>query len=1021
MKHILFLSDIHYKGNGDISEESVISSFWKDLQGTLEGIDFKDRYCIIAGDLSCYGTHDNILKFASKFHKQLVAIIPSNHVAYIPGNHDLNREFINKNFDEYMSEELILQKYEDEEEFDKKVKENFVLGKFKYFKEFCIEKAKIEGFDLTGYEYKISPDVSVYLLNTALLSHGGLNEYVDSRTLRIQLSEMRSWALANEKRRKILVMHHPIQELTEYAQREIEVMINGAQLDLVVSGHTHDVAEHPRKAEAGAKFITLPPLFESRKSMNGYLVMSVGDQQKKLSLRYREWSTYNNKFLVGAQLTGNDNGVIEYQPLDSKEDDFVSKTLYSNLQNALNIYGLRPSWRNRVCIESPFSRGEEKVVSYDYVDILTMSDNLQIQAPSQFGLTSFARYLSYIAWKNYKLPYVYHNLKDLNQHKIEETIEDDASFYGVNKEDVKCWLIDDWNENSQACTTFFEKLSKVASDLRIIFLTHFQEEQVLEGTDSIASHKGFKQLYLQPMSKGSVREIVKEFNESMCIASNDEVLERVLVDMQDMNEHRTPVNCLQLILAYKKQFEKRPINRYAVLKLVLQSLFDNMEQLVYGEELDEDECTYILGHFVEGLFRNSKFIFTEDEFVSTCSSFAKKKYMTTKVPHLLQVLKDSQIIISKGGVYSNILQFRFANWLCYFAAQQMKTDDAFFKYMLDQQKALYHPEIIEYYTGIDKKCDDLARTINDELVAAIGKVKSAIGAPIDFNIYSALKWQLSEATRNKSEEELAKTLQETKLPESYKDAMADESYDAIRPYVQDLGEVLDKYYVRNLMEIVKTAGRCLRNAIKIEPALKELLLINIISAWKEIINVLVLLTPILANNGYVGIGGARFRLTKNFSKDLKECRQEIIAMIPYNIATWYLDDIFSDKLMALFEAYMKEEMDSLKIENVEVSQLEKHILALMIIRAQPSDWRARIQEYIGIIDKNSYYLGDLFSCLKHNYITQSMSDNGYRATLQLYKMCLAKHRTGVRYPSLSTIQGTKYSEAVLPKHQEEDE
>ena len=44
MKHILFLSDIHYKGNGDISEESVISSFWKDLQGTLEGIDFKDRY-----------------------------------------------------------------------------------------------------------------------------------------------------------------------------------------------------------------------------------------------------------------------------------------------------------------------------------------------------------------------------------------------------------------------------------------------------------------------------------------------------------------------------------------------------------------------------------------------------------------------------------------------------------------------------------------------------------------------------------------------------------------------------------------------------------------------------------------------------------------------------------------------------------------------------------------------------------------------------------------------------------------
>ena len=102
--------------------------------------------------------------------------------------------------------------------------------------------------------------------------------------------------------------------------------------------------------------------------------------------------------------------------------------------------------------------------------------------------------------------------------------------------------------------------------------------------------------------------------------------------------------------------------------------------------------------------------------------------MTTNVPQLLQVLRDSQIIISKGGVYANILQFRFANWLCYFAAQQMKTDEAFFTYMIEQQKALYHPEIIEYYTGIDKKCDDLAKMINDELVAATEKAKNAIKA-----------------------------------------------------------------------------------------------------------------------------------------------------------------------------------------------------------------------------------------------------------------------------------------------------
>ena len=253
------------------------------------------------------------------------------------------------------------------------------------------------------------------------------------------MSGLRSWVLKNEKRRKILVMHHPLQDLSEYAQREIEAMVNGEQIDFIISGHTHDYFNHPRTTDTGTKYITLPPLFESEKSLNGYMLMSIGTKQELLTLKYRQWSKYNNKFLVGSDLVGNDNGLKEYLPQD-KAEDFITKTLHGSLQKSLSIYGLTPTWRNRVCIETPYSRDTENIIKFDYIDIMNMSHNVQIQAPRQFGLTCYARYLAFIAWNNYKIPYVYHNFKDLNIHKIEETINEDARFYKVSADDIPCLI-----------------------------------------------------------------------------------------------------------------------------------------------------------------------------------------------------------------------------------------------------------------------------------------------------------------------------------------------------------------------------------------------------------------------------------------------------------------------------------------------------------------------------------------------------------------------------------------------------
>lgn len=90
-------------------------------------------------------------------------------------------------------------------------------------------------------------------------------------------------------------------------------------------------------------------------------------------------------------------------------------------------------------------------------------------------------------------------------------------------------------------------------------------------------------------------------------------------------------------------------------------------------------------------------------------------------------------------------------------------------------------------------------------------------------------------------------------------------------------------------------------------------------------------------------------------------------------------------------------------------------------RNHEGDFHCTREQVLAMFRDASPISGDLCNCLEHNYITQNMSEIGYRETLQLYKMCIAKHTTGVRRPTLSTIQNKKIKEKSLPRCQDDEE
>lgn len=266
----------------------------------------------------------------------------------------------------------------------------------------------------------------------------------------------------------------------------------------------------------------------------------------------------------------------------------------------------------------------------------------------------------------------------------------------------------------------------------------------------------------------------------------------------------------------------------------------------------------------------------------------------------------------------------------------------------------------------------------------------------------------NETVKEMTQEQLVENVQNSKLPDEIKDVVADKNYDSVKPYNQTITKFFEEYEVQNLMNLTRSASRALRNSEFILSQLKEELSNSIFKAWQEITRVIFLIAPMLAKNGFGGVGGARFQLTDNFPKEYSECLNQILVMVPFNIMDWYKDDFFSDKLILLYKKYMLEFPDP----------TVRHIIALTISSGRPEKWQECIHEYIGSVDKNSYYLGNLYNSLGHNYSIKIMAQKELKQTENLIKSCWAKHKTGSPLPGRGTI--AKVPDNALPKRSLKD-
>ena len=682
----------------------------------------------------------------------------------------------------------------------------------------------------------------------------------------------------------------------------------------------------------------------------------------------------------------------------------VSLLLNNRLRDSLCLFSNQPTiWIDPVLSETNniSQNADENFDSkIDLKTIIEKPESIIIKSPPQFGLTCLANYLVYEAWRNDSL-WVYLDARTAKRDAIKKSVEKALRDLNLVGKEINCIVLDSWNSTESGAKKLLRNLCHEYKDIPIIVMQTIDDTTFKNEDPNVRINRSFSSLHLLALPRNQIRKVVCNYNDEKNIGDENVILDKVIKDLDVLNIHRTPLNCITLLKVSENNFDESPVNRTKMIEMVLFVLFNLDELPTYKVKPDLKDCEYVLGRFCENLIKTRNYRFSRECFLSDLDSFCKEKLLNLEVSVVFDTLYAKHIIMK---IESDFV-FRASYWIYYFAAKRMYSDKSFRDYILNEQSYISFPEIIEFYTGIDRERADILEMLTEDLALTCSTVEEKTGLPNDINPLSVAQWKPTEESISQMQDVINEDVLNSKLPDFLKDQYADRSYNQLRPYDQSIQNILQQYSLTILMQKIKASSRALRNSDYVNPDIKRALLKEITRGWKQISKILFALAPILASRGQAAYEGQNFILDGNFGDTVEKRISEIFQANPANVVNMFKHDLFSNKIGPLI-------FDGIKSET---NDLIKHQLILLLISERPLGWKKFIEDYIADAPKNSYYLYNTVVSLTNRYKYAFATDAELSEIRYLLKMGFAKHEFGGGKPKLDELK--KISNKVIPKRE----
>jgi predicted phosphodiesterase len=1007
----IHLSDIHFRENWAENQNVVLEKAINDIKFQISELEPSDIFIVFSGDIVMAGERQTLYhEFLEHFNRQLDSIgLTKSQRICVPGNHDVSLKWIKDNF---VNHNAVLGQNLDEKTFNDYVENSSTIlkDKFQHYIEFenVFATYGVANGLATGKGFVVNDNIGIFCLNSAIFSSGDSSK--DFNNLAIDTRRIHEWLQTCQAKFKILIMHHPITWLNQWAKKEIELIAN-EHFCLLLTGHEHDqgVIQVNRGPRGTMTHCSAPALFTKKQDELGYSIITLDPNLGVTKVNYRQW-TKHRSFVSGCNFSNNDSGCVEIagttnSNTTAENEDSILRMLRNKFEASLKSYSGQPViWvtpeLSLECENTKDSENESAEVALQIENLIRSPVDTLVYAPPQFGLTSISYFLSYQAWKiNKSNTWIRLDSAALKPHGIKEEVNSQLDILGLDESNIACLVVDSWENTENKKVKLLKKLREFYPSIPL-FVLETRSSNVFKPSNDIEQicDSKFKYLHLNSLPRHKIREMVVQYNVSKNIHDNDDVLlKNIIADLEVLNLHRTPLNCITLLKVSEVDFDDSPVNRTEVIKRILYLLFNVDNVAHYKRRPDLKDCEHVLGWYCESILRSNKLSFSRHDFLNSMQRFCTQSVIDIEIQVLFDTLAENNIIIRIG----NDFRFKFTYWVMYFAAQRMHQDISFRNFIFEDKRYASFPELIEFYTGIDRHRDDALEILINDLNEVRELISQKLGFPDELNLYKVAHWTPTQESLEELMNEFDSEVQQSKLPDSVKDKYADRNYDPSKPYNQDIKNILNEYLLELLTQLLRSSSRGLRNSDYAKPEIKKKLLDVIIQCWEVITKILLVLSPILTNKGIGEFEGTRFILVgKALELPPLQKFEAIVKNLPANVLEWFGDDLYSPK------------MGPLLFSNLEQGSnlLHKHYLIMLIIEKRPHNWMDKVQDYIVSSSKNSFYLFSVEKTLAKEQKLGFLSSANVADIIYLRKMVLAKHQTGIKKPGKKLIDKLKFND-----------
>jgi len=804
-------------------------------------------------------------------------------------------------------------------------------------------------------------------------------------------------------------MHHPPEWFADWARIELEkIIVNNFQL--ILSGHTHsDSAVFSSRGVGNALHCFAPPLFTRKSGDLGYAFVSVNTDDNAFEVVYRQW-TPKHRFVAGTSLAGNDAGKILFPAIESNKHVAelivpVSRPggdtltlLQAEFEEAITCYSSKKKiWVDRDLADMPETSPERENAVMTKLSALCMNfRSCVIRAPKQFGLTCLGRF---IAMEHHRqttagtaIAMVDTMVVPPHRRGVIKHIEDRCNEISIERSSLAGIILDNWHSDKRSRRVLREIQTEFPT-VPVVLLQSSDDCADIANALDTENPAEVQTLYLWALTRTRIRELVIAYTEDLNSLDDDLVTKKVTEDVDALNIHRTPLNCLLILKLTEQAFDDSPVNRTEMIGRVLYLLFyqyDNIPR--YATRPDLKDCEYALGYVCEWLIRSAKTSFTKNEFYGKVHEYCETQILDLDCEVLFAFLVTENIFIRKGLQFG----FRFSYWLYFFAAHRMHHDSDFAEFILADRRYSAIPEIVEFYTGIDRRRSDAVGRLTKDLKGMNSDFLKRTGIVEEFSLFRHALWSPNAKSLEEMKRLVDASVAESTLPVVVKDTIADKGYDRAKPYNQELATFIDESSLIQMVQAMKGAARALRNSDHVSPASKMELLEEVLACWTRVCQILVVLSPLLATRKRAQFEGMGVYLDRDFDQieSIDNRWNAILTMIAENVVDWFQEDIFSKKMGALFCRYLEKNQGG----------FSEFLVLLVMTKQRPPGWETEVERFIIRTKKNSFYLGRIHASLRNEYKISFSNEQTRQQLRHLAAMSAAKHFTGSKKPNTKLVE-----------------